>query len=267
MKFEESELRQYLLKNLSDERTEKIDLQFFDDDELETSLILAEEDLIENYIDGTLSSPERELFQKNFLVSKHRREHLELLTQLKNKPSGLTENTAGTSEAVEKPISFIEKLAKIFQPKFPQVAAFATLALAFAVFGWWFIGLGGQTTEIAALNKKDLSDLKTFQKSSNLNISSDVMRGNNSEQNLQKDLLTENVIIRIVLRENLETIPALEIYRGETLVETLKNVRVYKTQYGSDIRLILPASSLEKGSYRIEFRVEDRQKSYNFSVQ
>jgi hypothetical protein len=261
MRVGESKLRQYLLENLSEKETEEIDLQIFDDDELETALILAEEDLIEDYLDETLSSPERELFQNNFLVSRDRREHLALLTQLKNKTSGVP------PEVTEKPLSFTEKLANLFRSKFSQVIAFASLALIFAVFGWWFVGLGSQNGEIAALNKKDLSDLNAYQKTSNLNLSSDVLRGNNSGKILQKDLLTENVIIRMSLRENIDVIPALDIYRGENRVETLKNVRVYKNPNGSDARLIIPASSLEKGNYRIEFTIENRKTTYNFSVE
>ncbi len=261
MRVEESNLRQYLLKNLSEAETEKIDLQIFDDDEFESLLIIAEEDLIEDYIDDTLSSAERKHFEENFLTSTRRSEHLALLTQLKR------ESKKNVVEIAPKSLSITERIAKIFHPRFPQVAVFASLAIIVAVFGWWLIGFSGQTGEIAALNKKDLSDLSAYQKSSNLSLTTDVLRGgNDSGKNLQKDLLTENVLLRMDLRKNIATIPRLEVYRDGNRLETINDVRTYKTPSGAEIRLLLPASKMEKGAYRIEFQVENRKTTYNFSV-
>ena len=258
---DESKLRQYLLKNLSDKETETIDAEIFENEELESALVFAEEDLIEDYIDDTLSPAERKLFDTNFLISKRRRENLVFLAQLKTEIAGIA------SEETEKPLSISERLAKIFRPKFPQIVVFASVAIVFAVFAWWFIGSGGQTSKIAALNKNDLSNLSEYQNLSNLSLKTDVLRSNNAGKTLQKDLLSEKVLVRLDLRETVDSIPRLEIYRNENLIETLKDVRVYKTPNGAELRLLFPASLLEKGVYRLEFMIENRKTGCKFSVQ
>ena len=261
MRVDESKLRQYLLKNLSEEETEKMDLQFFDDNELENSLFHAEEDLIEDYIDESLSPAERELFQANFLVSNRRREQLAFMSRLK------TEIADSAPDKAEKPLSITERLAKLFRPKFPQIVVFASFAIVFAVCAWWFIGANEQNSEIAALNKQDLSDLSSYKNSSNLTLTTDVLRSNAAEKNLQKDLLTEKILLRLILREDVSTIPLLEIHRDANQKFRLENVRVYKNQIGSEIRLLLPSAELEKGAYRVEFEIEKRKTTYNFSIQ
>lgn len=267
MSFNETTLKDYLLGTLSAEETEKIELQIFDDPELVSSLALAEDDLIEDYIDETLTPGERELFQKNFLTSSRRREQFDFLKRLKSEAAKSAPRMAA---AAEKTPSLLEKLAKMFRPGLPQIAVFASLAVVFALFAWWLVGsraLSGFDNEIAALNKTDLSDLSVYQNASTLTLTTDTLRSAGAGKNLPKDLLSENVLLRLALRDDPASVPLLEIYRSETRVLALEDVRVYRNPAGSEIRLLVPASVLEKGVYRVELAGGGGTAIYNFSIQ
>ena len=112
MSFNETTLREYLLGTLSAEEAEKLELQIFDDTELVSSLALAEDDLIEDYIDENLTSAERRLFLTNFLTSTRRREQLDFIGKLKAEAV----KTAPRNLETEKTPSLLEKLARLFRP-------------------------------------------------------------------------------------------------------------------------------------------------------
>lgn len=64
-------LKQYLLGNLPPQEAEAIDLQIISDESSEEKLLWAESELMEDYLDETLSPTDVELFKENFLVSRN----------------------------------------------------------------------------------------------------------------------------------------------------------------------------------------------------
>ncbi|HQU85783.1 MAG TPA: hypothetical protein PKY59_21785, partial [Pyrinomonadaceae bacterium] len=83
MKFDETKLKKYLLDELSSTETEEIEMEMLEDSEFQTSLAIAESELIEDFIDEKLSASEREHFLSNFLVSTRRKEELEFTKSLR----------------------------------------------------------------------------------------------------------------------------------------------------------------------------------------
>lgn len=77
MKDELLPYREYFLGKLSRAESQKIDEATMSRDEVDPKMIEAEQALIEEYLDGELSPDDHALFEKNFLVSKRRREELE----------------------------------------------------------------------------------------------------------------------------------------------------------------------------------------------
>jgi CHAT domain-containing protein len=71
-------IREYLLGRLADEDREEFEQRFFADEELFDKLPTAEEELIDDFLNGTLSQDEVDLFQKNFLIGSKREQQLRI---------------------------------------------------------------------------------------------------------------------------------------------------------------------------------------------
>lgn len=84
MKFTQSQLKQYLLGNLRAEQAEAIDLQIISQPQFAEELGLAEDNLMEDYLEEALTHNEIELFHKNFLVSEERTNRFRQLCLLKS---------------------------------------------------------------------------------------------------------------------------------------------------------------------------------------
>ena len=68
METETREIKRYLLGSLTPPEMEAIDLQIIADENTEESLVCAESELMEDYLDQMLSPPEVALFEQNFLT-------------------------------------------------------------------------------------------------------------------------------------------------------------------------------------------------------
>ena len=75
-------LIRYLLGVASDAERRAVEEQVFASDAELNVLLQAEDELIDDYVRGTLSTSDRGLFEGNFLVTKKRRQRLELLQSL-----------------------------------------------------------------------------------------------------------------------------------------------------------------------------------------
>lgn len=76
-------IKQYLLGNLTPDEAREMDLRIISGASLEDELLAAEDDLMDDYLDGILSPADAELFRRNFLVSDERRAALQHLAGLK----------------------------------------------------------------------------------------------------------------------------------------------------------------------------------------
>ena len=66
----------YLLGEASDPERERIEAEFFADDDAFQEMLVAEDDLIDDYARGELSADEREQFERRFLTSSEGRERV-----------------------------------------------------------------------------------------------------------------------------------------------------------------------------------------------
>ena len=107
-------LRQYLLESLQEKEAEELDLQIISNKSLEEELYLAEDALIEDYLDETLPAAEVELFHKNFLISEAREDQLKELAALKN----YAQNTIQKEVSGKPADNFFQKLKNAFTLNF-----------------------------------------------------------------------------------------------------------------------------------------------------
>ena len=254
MEIQRDRLRQYLLGNLSLPDTEEIDLLVIEDEEFSAEIVLAESELIEDHLEGSLSDAESGLFKTNFLVSAARKEQLRetrLLTRYAR-----TARVSEKEEITEPRSSFsLRKLISGFRPLMVGVAMIAVVVAAGVV---WQIYFGSSATplekEYAEMNRRDLSGAEELSKYSAISLSSGTFRDSGSAVKQNADTLTETTLFRLVPPAGAAggSIFKAKVSRGGTLIFTLDGVRLYQNPNGPELRLLLPKSILQKGQYLIK---------------
>lgn len=70
---ERDELKKFLLGRIDEDQRQKIEERLLTDDDYFEELEILEDELLDEYVDGNLTSPERRIFEEQFLVSDDRR--------------------------------------------------------------------------------------------------------------------------------------------------------------------------------------------------
>jgi hypothetical protein len=135
----EKELRRFLLGEMPEDERLEFEESFIFDEDLFDNLRVAEDELIEDYVRGTLEVSDKNKFEANFLTTPKRRQRVEFTRQMLEKLK--VENVAvakvkKTISATENP-SFFASIAAFFkQPGFALGTGFALVLL---IFGGWFL--------------------------------------------------------------------------------------------------------------------------------
>lgn len=278
MMFNNSEkLKQYLLGNLNEIETEKIDLKVISDESFEEKLLIAEHSLIEDFIEKNLSPKELKLFYTNFLISPEREKMVEQIVALKKFAQSeiSTETNAEIDEDSDE--GFFPNLFRTLSLQ-PLNAVFAVLLIG-AFFGViWILyqsdnfGFGSDPLEVefAKLNEKDFSEVEKYKDLSNLSLTSGVSRSTEKTITLQKDNLTKEVLIRLALPSKTDSKERFEIkfLNGETEIFRQNLIRPIVNPKGEELRFLVPSSRLTKGEYLISAKGEKTPEIiYSFFVE
>lgn len=269
--------RKYLLGSLQENEAEELDFQIIVNKKLGEELYLAEDSLMDDFLDEMLLPDEIELFHKNFLISEERKNQLKEIAALKN----YARNTLH-KEASGKPAdSFFQNLRNIFISNFrPFSVAVGLLIVGLLAIVIWQFGLFSATDnklallekEAVALNGQDLSDLGRFENASKLSLVSGLLRSSDSAPKLSADKLSDKVLIRLALppEENSNEFN-VKLIRNQNDSISLNKISAYNNQSGREIRLLLPASIFKNGEYKIEVLPENKSGfspiNYSFTVQ
>ena len=281
MENEILKLRQYLLGNLSPKDTEEIDLQIIADETLEEKLSWAESELAEDFLEGTLSPQETELFYKHFLVSPERENQLKHLALLKKYAldACLAEKSA---ESADKPAdNFFRRLKDFFalhrRPVTVAVSllfiCLATLSLiSFVQFLRNVTVLSKLETEYVEKNSRDLSNIADFPNVFEVNLASGTPREANSGNKFKQEALTDDVFFRLAVPLEIgdDARFKAQLLKDEKVVFRQVLTRVYRNKSGQEIRLFLPKSVLAKGRYQIKLEnaaTGNLMLSYNFTIE
>lgn len=274
----ENKFRSYILGILSDVEAEKMDLRIISGEVTGHELSEAEDDLIEDFLDGFLTVDESIRFEKNFLISQERLERLEQIESLRKYSAKMSEarilSVQDTSEK-SRVLIFLNALGKIRRP---IVAAFASVIVLVAGFLMWnfvFRSASLETAELNAeiikLNERDFNNLDEFRNVTNLSLIYGNTRSANSVNSVRTEDLSESILLRLAVPTDLsdENNFKVKVFANGQAVFSLDEISPYKNQSGSDIRFLLPQSSLTKGGYRIVAfpkNDENYQLSYSFQV-
>ena len=272
-----SNFKQYLLGNLPPEESEAIDLQIISDESLEDELYWAESELMEDYLDETLSPSERELFGRNFLVSSERKAHLKQISLMRNYARNAAVKGTPGKVCRKEPVTFFEKLKNFFSLNLrPATAAFAVVFVGLFVIGIFYYTADNQTVserEFAELNRRDLSSSDEFKNIYAVNLMSGNFRDSSGAMNkVQLDKVGGKVLFRLALPVAAKAADTfkIELVKDQKVVFTQTELRFYNNPNGQELRLFLPASSLNKGEYQIKVAQETAKDSiftYNFAVE
>ena len=99
----DKEIRSYLLGTLADEPREQIEDTLLIGDEGLLRLEIAEEDLIEDFLDDQLDAEQLALFQSHFLCTKARKEKLAYLRAIRAVAARQTEPEPATGKVINFP--------------------------------------------------------------------------------------------------------------------------------------------------------------------
>jgi tetratricopeptide (TPR) repeat protein len=128
---QQNAVRKYLLGNPDDKvKMRQIEEKILLDDNFAEQLSLAEDELIDEYLDGSLTETEREQFLHFFLISPENKEKLRLIQNLRK--------YAAQSTALQDSEQFSEK----YRGRFDWRKLFSSPALRFAVIVLIVFGLG-----------------------------------------------------------------------------------------------------------------------------
>jgi CHAT domain-containing protein len=136
---EQGSIKQYLLGELAPEnRRQELEERILTDDEFFEEILVAEDELTDQYLDGALTDRERERFENHFLSTPERRQKLNFARAMKRYISTATT----TSSSVEEPESAGKKypslswLAASSSSRL-RVAASVVLVLGLGLVLWW----------------------------------------------------------------------------------------------------------------------------------
>jgi hypothetical protein len=270
-----SNFKQYMLGNLAPAESEAIDLQIILDESLEEKLMWAESELMEDYLDETLSPSEMELFRKNFLISSERKAQFRQISLMRNYARNVAKAVPEKVSSKE-PENFFWKLRKFFSLNLkPRIAMFALVVISLFAVGIFYYMADNQTASemaFAELNQKDLSNVAELENIFTVNLMSGTFRDSSgTESKLQPDKLGDKVLFRLALPVAAAASDTfkVELVKDRKVVFTQTNLRFYSNPNGQELRLFLPASPLKKGEYQIKAAKETAKDSiftYNFAV-
>ena len=132
-------IRRLLLGLSDDEERRGVEEMFMIDPEYREKVMTAEDDLIEDYLDGSLSESERERFRTQLLSTPLARRRVRLTRSLRNFAVEATAHSPPAEEGEPQPRSWLGRLADALRS--PAVYVPVAVAVVFAlVFGaWWLV--------------------------------------------------------------------------------------------------------------------------------
>lgn len=220
----QARLRQYLLGQLAEELREETETGLLEDDELFEELLIAEDELSDDYLSGKLSADEQTSFEQHFLVTPERVEKLRFAQAFKRH--------LAAAPAEEIPTGKFWPALKARQSLVFGVAA----TLLIAVFaGWWLLSYQ-QTTP------------RTFA-TLNLTITQGT-RGDGPQASVIKFPLREDAL-KLVLSLPENPPPAVR-YQAELETGAGDKRRLEPTSLDrQSVTVVIPRAELNRGQYVI----------------
>jgi hypothetical protein len=272
----ESLITRYLLRDLSEEEQVRLEEEYFGEEDFFEQMLIAEDELIDDYVRGELSAREQELFEKHFMRSEKARARLEF-ARLLNNESRVVAAAAETARARvpesvnwwRSSLAFLRAQNPIMQ--FSEVALLLSLvALALFSISRWRGGEHRPTTARQETNQQQRQQPEGSGQQAN-NVPSNQnskgpqpatlllvpgsVRGADGAHTLSIPRDAEQALVQIILEQD-----SYRLYRAEVQKIGRQDVALWKdgalesqaTDSGERaVELKIPARLLTAGDYKV----------------
>lgn len=258
-----SKHRDYFLGLLDEAASAEIELRVLDDIDFATELASAEEDLIEDFLDNSLSPEETDLFRTHYLNTEERIKNVEMTSLIRRLARENLNNTLEIDDSnSRKNVGFLGWFSSLGLGA--RLAA-ASVALVVILTSIWFILPPQSDGELLALQTRyeqinqNPDSLGLDTKLSELTLVSANLRSSGSMIELSRTDLTEDVRFRIALSTQTanSTTFTVKIFRDATEVFRQNNIRALPNSAAPELRLLLPREIFSAGNYRLSLTTKD----------
>ena len=275
-----AQIKNYLLGNLDEKGNEEIGLKILSDSIAEEEFLIAENDLIEDFLEKNLSNEEEKLFYENFLICEGRQEKIREIYLFKKYVKMNFQTGTSFESGIEQSATFWEKIKNLFKPDMRlAVPLLSVLIIALALGIVWRIFLSDRQIELttleqeyAELNRQEFDDPAQVSGLSKVELIGGTFRDSGAAKVLKLESLSDRIFFRLALPPNSgeNNLLKAELVKDQKTIFTQPQIGVYKNPNGQEIRLILPKSVLSKGQYQI--KIEDSKTNetpfiYGFAVE
>jgi len=248
-------LRQFLLGDVDDEERQRIESLFVTDAQARERILTAEQDLVEDYLEDSLTAADKERFLDLYGSTSAQRQKLRITKSIKDWAAG-EQKAAAAGSSVS---SFWGRLtARLgLKPMFViPIAATALIAIVIALV--WLNSRTGERNRQAAFNQElaRLNEPERLRETPAglilLTLRPGSVRGVGAQQELVKAADTQIVELRLVWNQK-EHYPGYRaIIRRVGSNESLTLPPLHADNDGNTIRLRISAHVLTRGVYQVE---------------
>jgi hypothetical protein len=244
---------------------EEVELRIIEEEIFANEMNLAETELIEDYLEGTLTAAEGELFEKYFLDSEERREHVQEIKLLKRYSSGPHRFALEVAEPVAKP--WFSGWFRVLVPVFGVL-----VVGVLGYFIWQNLSSGSSLeAEYAALNRKNFSDPSIIGDAQVVQVFPSTFRDTSAGGVTVITGGSGAVLFRLPLSFQVAERATfrVELLHGGARAFAVDDVRAYTTEGGKEVRVLMPRSEMPAGSYQIKLWQQESKNApvvYNFEV-
>ena len=241
-------VREFLLGNVDDEQRQQIESLFLTDSQTRERVLAVEQDLIEDYLEGSLTTADRERFVSRYAQTDEQRRKLRITKSIKD--WAVTEAASTQIAPVKtKGLSSLSTWLRL-RPVFVVPIA-VTIVIAIVVGAVWLSQRERLAIERELVQFNTPASLsETPEHMLSETLSSGAARGDEREKEIKKLPDTEIVELRLrwVRKERYSTYK-VEIRRMDDDPYTIPNVE--PEDDGKTIRIRLPAHMFPRGTYVI----------------
>jgi hypothetical protein len=267
---QERQVRRFLLGQLEEDERQLVEENLIVDDKYRTQVLLAEETLIEDYLDEILSKDDHEAFEACFGATAQLRRKVEIASALRDySPPKLRD--AGPPASTPKRWSYrlvIKKNAVVFT----SIAAAVLLIMGFGAWqGVRFWRESNEKTrqieighELSKLNNSTV-EASTY----SLALAPVSTRDASDASTLSLPLSAQIIELRLILTGSIHSHYTVELSKiGTTEKYHIDELHAQSTENGQAVVVRIPSRLLTRGDYRLSLKAtaETYVSEYNFHV-
>lgn len=263
---DEKQVRRFLLGKLTEEEQQQVEENVVVDPEYRERVLIAEEDLIEDYLDGTLATEERERFEKNFSASHQQRLRVRIARLLGHYPTKKFKTRLERKPPAPKlptstrrwPIGFSLRNPWVFLPLAAVLLIVVALGVSNGIRVWRENNQRLEAEkqrleverELAQLNSPSNPDLHTSIFS--VALPPVTVRGANGSARVSTAASVEIIEFQLILGASAYSSYTAELTKtGASERFTIPNLHAQSTSSGQAVAVRIPARLLTRGDYKL----------------